>query len=136
MEPIEVGHTAGFFCGVMEQCKAVAAEVGPVVIHLQGVADILPLLAVETVAERSFVGAVAEVAVHAQPNLTSIPAVAPTRSLSFFHLTSFNLFANAVALIHRLLHDDKELAILFLHTYEAVAVLEAGETGNIAILQL
>ena len=37
MEPIEVSHTAGFFCGVMEQRKVVAAEVGPVVVHLEGV---------------------------------------------------------------------------------------------------
>ena len=52
----------------MEQGEAIAAEVGHVVVHLQGVADALPLFTIETVTEGGLVGTIAEVAVHAEVN--------------------------------------------------------------------
>ena len=69
MEVVKVRNAARLLGGEVEEGEAVAAEVGPVVVHLEGVADGLPLLAVKAVAERGLVGEVAEITGHAEPNL-------------------------------------------------------------------
>ena len=51
MEPVEVSNTACLLRGEMEECEAIAAEVRPVIMHLQRVADGCPFPAVEAVSE-------------------------------------------------------------------------------------
>lgn len=69
MEIIEVGDAANLFGGEVEEGETIAAEVGPVVVHLEGVTDTFPLFAVETVGEGGLVGTVAEVGLKAQIDL-------------------------------------------------------------------
>ena len=126
MEVVEVGNAARLLCSIVEQGETVAAEVGPVVVHLQGVAETFPVFAVEAVAEGGLVCEVGEVALYAQPN--------PPLLLEGQE-EALNLLAYGVALIHRFLHNDIELAALVLHAHEAVAVLEAGKTCHVAVLQ-
>ena len=72
MEPVEVNDAAGLLSGEVEEHEALTAEVGHVVVHLQGVADSLPLLTIETVEEGGLVGAVAEVVIHTEPHFRLI----------------------------------------------------------------
>ena len=127
MKVIEIGMTTGLLGGEVEQSKTVAAEVGPVVVHLQGVADRFPLFVVKTIGEGGLVGAVGEV--HADAEIK--PTHGPTCREGY----TGDFFAHSIAFLHRAMHNDEQLTVLFLYTHEAIAVLEATEACIVAILQ-
>ena len=110
----------------MEQSEAVAAEVGPVVIHLQRVANGVPLVAVQTVGKCSLVCQMAEVGFEAEVYLTS----------AIIHLTSFYLFPHSIVLPHGLVHDYIVVSIFLLNSNKAIAILEACQSGDVAVFHL
>ena len=72
VEPVEVDDAACLLGGEVKEHETLAAEVGHVVVHLEGVADNLPVLTIEAVEEGGLVSAVAEVVVNTEPDLRLI----------------------------------------------------------------
>ena len=64
VEPVEVDDAACLLRGEVKEHETLAAEVGHVVVHLEGVADNLPVLTIEAVEERCLIGSIVEVMIN------------------------------------------------------------------------
>ena len=124
MEPVEIHNTTRLSRSKVEEHVTLSAEVGHVVCHLQGIADGLPLLAVKTVEEGSFVGAVTEIVIYPEPHLRLIERLG-------LNVLSFSIF-----LVFGTMHYELQLSVLLLDAYEAIATLEGCQTGPIAVFHL
>ena len=64
MEEIEIHHATRHLCGEVEEHETLSAEVGHVVVHLEGAADGLPVFSVEAIEEGCLVGTFTEVVIY------------------------------------------------------------------------
>ena len=124
MEPVEVDDAASLLRGEVEEHEALSAEVGHVVVHLESVADSLPVLTVEAVEERCFVGAIAEVVVNTEPDLRLIERL------------GLDVLPVGIIAAHGSVHYDGKLSVLLLHAHETIATLEGCQSCPVAVFHL
>ena len=102
MEPIEVNLAACLFRGEVEEHETLSAEIGHIVVHLQGVNDRLPLFAVEAVEESGLVGEASEIMIYTEPYFRLIQRF------------GFDVLSNSIFLVIGTMHHKLQLSIFLL----------------------